>query len=111
MIAPDEEKKVIVEKLQASKLFNKFIKENTELDSDEFYEFAYKVIREIYGDLGHKNFRSISHAAPWFAQRQNILRSLLRQNKVDITYKIFETRKKLSYAQWDSTFQSRETKS
>lgn len=105
MIAPDEQKPVIVEKLKTSKLFNKFIKENTELDSDAFYEFAYKVIREIYGDLGHKNFRSISHAAPWFAERQNILRSLLRQNNIDITYKIFETRKKLSYAQWDNTYQ------
>lgn len=99
-IVPYEVKKDIYTKLKTSKILADFIKDNKEIDSDDFYEFAGDVIDELYGELEHKNFRSISHAAPWFSERQNILRKLLKENGVKITSQPVEKRPKLSYAQW-----------
>lgn len=108
MIVVDETKKEIIDKLHTSKVFANFIKENKEIDSDDFYGFASEVIEELYGKLGHKNFRSISHAMPWMTERQNILRQLLRENGVKITTKPVEVREKLSYAEWNNRYQESE---
>lgn len=107
MIVVYETEKEIISKLKTSKVLENFIKENKEVDSDDFYGFASDVIHEIYGELGHKNFRSISHAAPWFAERQNILRKLLKEGGVQIAYKEPEVRPKLSFAEWDNRHQEK----
>lgn len=103
-IVVDETENEIISKLKTSKILENFIKENKEIDSDDFYGFASDVIEELYGRLKHKNFRSISHAAPWFLQRQNVLRKILKENKVKITYKPIEVRPKLSFAEWENTY-------
>lgn len=107
MIVVYETEKEIISKLKTSKVLENFIKENKEVDSDDFYGFASDVIHEIYGELGHKNFRSISHAAPWFAERQNLLRKLLKESGVTITYKEIEERPKLNYTEWSNRYQEK----
>lgn len=104
MIVVDETKNEIKIKLQDSKVLINFIKENKEIDSDDFYKLAGDIIDEIYGKLEHKNFRSISHAAPWFNERQNVLRDLLEDAGVQITYKDPEVRPKLDFAEWENRY-------
>lgn len=100
MIVPDENNREIYLKLKSSKVLAFFIKDNKEIDSDDFYDFAGDVIDEVYGKLEHKNFRSISHAAPWFNVRQVLIRRLLKEGGVTVTYKPIEVREKLSYTEW-----------
>lgn len=100
MIAPDETNVEIRSRLKSSLVLTTFIQNNKQIDSDDFYGLASEIIGEIYGKLEHKNFRSISHAAPWFNVRQAILRSLLQESGVSITYKPIEERAKLSYSEW-----------
>lgn len=104
MIVPDEDNKDVYTKLKESKVLTSFIKEIKEIDSDDFYGFAGDVIEEIYGELGEKNFRSISHAAPWFLQRQNVLRKLLKEAGVKITHKPVDVRPKMSYTDWANKY-------
>lgn len=104
MIVPDEDKKTIYTKLKTSKIFADFIKENKEIDSDDFYGFSSDVIEELYGRLRYENFRSLSHTMPWMTERQNLLRKLLKENGVKITSQPVEIRPKLSYAEWNKKY-------
>lgn len=70
----------ISEKFHTSQTFQKAIDEGVRLcrdDSPDFYDFTGKIIREAYGELGPSNFNSISHAAPWFCHRQNLIERML----------------------------------
>lgn len=87
----------ISEKLLKSETFQKAIKDGVRLhrsDSPDYYDFCAVVIREVYGKLGKENFNSISHAAPWFCHRQNLIASMLDEAWLESRKKeIFEEKK------------------
>ena len=70
----------IANKLHTSETFQNAIDNGIRLgreNSPDFYEFCSQVIEEAYGKLGYKDFNSNSHAAPWFARRQNLIEKML----------------------------------
>lgn len=75
-----ESDREILDKLHTSPTFTKAIEDGIRLGregSPNFYDFTGEIIREAYGPLGKENFNSISHAAPWFAHRQNLIEKVL----------------------------------
>lgn len=73
----------IVEKFFKSKKFVEAIEGQVRLgreNSPDFNDFTSEVIREAYGQLGSSNFNGISHAAPWFAHRKNLIEQLLEES-------------------------------
>lgn len=100
MIVEDEDNVTVRNKLQQSTILNNYIKNNKQIDCEDFYEFCSECIEEMYGKLDYYNFRSNSHAAPWFLQKQNIIRNILREHKVKIYSPPVEVRPQLSYTEW-----------